>query len=71
MIPFHKLLWESPTLGGMKGRRTFDLRLGDDVKGCGGRTSSSGADWEKDVKYRRYNVVSHEFTHQVHSFLTR
>ncbi len=71
MIPFHKLLWESPSLGGMKGTRTFDLRLWDDVKGCGGGTSSSGADWEKDVKYRRYNVVSHEFTHQVHSFLTR
>ena len=70
IIPFHKLLWESPYLAGMKGTRTFDLRLWDDVKGCGGFHSTSGEDWEKDVKYQRFNVVAHEFAHQVHSYLT-
>jgi tetratricopeptide (TPR) repeat protein len=70
LIPFHKLLWESPHHSGMKGTRTFDLRLWDDVKGCGGIQATSGEDWEKDVKYLRFNVVTHEFAHQVHSYLT-
>jgi tetratricopeptide (TPR) repeat protein len=70
IIPFHKRLWESPHHSGMKGTRTFDLRLWDDVKGCGGIHSTSGEDWEKDVKYLRFNVVAHEFAHQVHSYLT-
>jgi peptidylprolyl isomerase len=70
LIPFHKRLWESPHHSGMKGTRTFDLRLWDDVKGCGGIHSTSGEDWEKDVKYLRFNVVTHEFAHQVHSYLT-
>ena len=70
LIPFHKLLWESPYLAGMKGTHTFDLRLWDDVKGCGGFHSTSGEDWEKDVKYLRFNVVAHEFAHQVHGYLT-
>ncbi len=70
LIPFHKLLWESPHHSGMKGTRTFDLRLWDDVKGCGGIHSTSGEDWEKDVKYLRFNVVTHEFAHQVHAYLT-
>ena len=70
LIPFHKLLFESPYLAGMKGTHTFDLRLWDDVKGCGGFHSTSGEDWEKDVKYLRFNVVAHEFAHQVHGYLT-
>lgn len=70
LIPFHKLLFESPHHSGMKGTRTFDLRLWDDVKGCGGIHSTSGEDWEKDVKYLRFNVVTHEFAHQVHAYLT-
>jgi tetratricopeptide (TPR) repeat protein len=71
LSPFHKFLWEAPHNAGLKGQRTFDLRLWDDIKGNGGFHSTSGADWEKDVKYRRFNVVAHEFTHQVHSFLSK
>lgn len=71
LSPFHKLLWEAPHNQGMKGQRTFDLRLWDDVKGNGGFHSTSGADWQKDVKYLRFNVVAHEFAHQVHSFLSK
>ena len=71
LLPFHKLLWEAPHNFGMKGQRTFDLRLWDDIKGNGGFHSTSGADWEKDVKYLRFNVVAHEFAHQVHSFLPK
>ncbi len=71
LSPFHKFLWEAPHNQGLKGQRTFDLRLWDDIKGNGGFHSTSGADWEKDVKYLRFNVVAHEFAHQVHSFLSK
>ncbi len=71
LSPFHKFLWEAPHNQGLMGQRTFDLRLWDDIKGNGGFHSTSGADWEKDVKYLRFNVVAHEFAHQVHSFLSK
>ena len=71
LTPFHKLLWEAPYNEGLKGQRTFDLRLWDDVKGNGGFHATSGEDWERDVKYRRFNVVAHEFAHQVHPFLSK
>jgi len=71
LTPSHKLLWEVPFNEGLKGRRTFDLRLWDDVKGNGGFHATSGEDWERDVKYRRFNVVAHEFAHQVHPFLSK
>ncbi|MDH5384467.1 MAG: tetratricopeptide repeat protein [Candidatus Aminicenantes bacterium] len=71
LTPFHKLLWEAPYNEGLKDQRTFDLRLWDDVKGNGGFHATSGEDWERDVKYLRFNVVAHEFAHQVHPFLSK
>jgi tetratricopeptide (TPR) repeat protein len=71
LTPFHKLLWEAPYNESLKGQRTFDLRLWDDVKGNGGFHATSGEDWERDVKHLRFNVVAHEFAHQVHPFLSK
>jgi tetratricopeptide (TPR) repeat protein len=69
IIPFHKLLWESPHLGYLKGQRTFDKRLYDDIKGCGGNHATCGWDDVRDVKYHRFNTIAHEFAHLVHPFL--
>jgi tetratricopeptide (TPR) repeat protein len=69
--PFHRFLWQSPKHAGLRGRRTFDLRLWDDVKGVGGFHAVAAADWQRDFKYFRTNVLLHEFTHQVHQFLSR
>jgi tetratricopeptide (TPR) repeat protein len=69
ITPFHKKQSEAPGMARIKGQRTFDLRLWDDVKGLGGRRALSGEDWERDVKYLRFNVVAHEFTHQIHRML--
>ena len=66
LLPFHKLLWQSPHKDGTKGTRTFDLRLWDDVKGQGGFHAVGGEEWVRDVRYQRWNVVTHEFAHQVH-----
>jgi len=66
LLPFHKLLWQSPHKEHTRGTRTFDLRLWDDVKGQGGFHALGGEEWVRDVRYQRWNVVTHEFTHQVH-----
>lgn len=70
LIPFHKRLWELPNKERNRGRRTFDLRLWDDVKGQGGFHATAGEEWVKDVIYERFNVLAHEFMHQAHSMFT-
>jgi homoserine O-acetyltransferase len=70
LIPFHKRLWELPKKERNRGRRTFDLRLWDDVKGQGGFHSTAGEEWIRDTMYERFNVLAHEFMHQVHSMFT-
>lgn len=69
LLPFHKLLWQSPHKEFNRGRHTFDLRLWDDVKGQGGFHAVGGEEWVRGVRYQRWNVITHEFTHQVHQML--
>jgi tetratricopeptide (TPR) repeat protein len=70
LLPFHKRLWELPNKERTRARRTFDLRLWDDVKGQGGFHAVAGEEWMRDVMLERFNVLAHEFMHQVHSFFT-
>ncbi len=67
LLPFHKRLWELPHKETTRGRRTFDLRLWDDVKGQGGFHAVAGEEWIIDVMHGGFNVLAHEFMHQVHS----
>ena len=69
ITPFHRIQSAAPGMEGIRGQRTFDGRLWDDVKGLGSLHALSGEDWERDVKRLRYNVVAHEFTHQVHGLV--
>jgi tetratricopeptide (TPR) repeat protein len=71
ITPFHFRQSEAPNMAGIKGERTFDGRLWDDVKGLGGHNALSGEDWERDVRNLRFNVVAHEFTHQVHGLFPK
>ncbi len=71
ITPFHFLQSEAPHMAEIRGERTFDGRLWDDVKGLGGHNALSGEDWERDVRNLRFNVVAHEFTHQVHGFFPK
>jgi tetratricopeptide (TPR) repeat protein len=66
----HRFLWECPNMAGIKGQRTFDLRLWDDVKGAGGYNCISNKSQQTDVKYLRFNVGGHEFAHLVQQLLT-
>jgi len=69
ITPFHLLQSETPGMAGLRDKRTFDGRLWDDVKGLGGIHALSGEDWQSDVRNLRFNVVSHEFAHQVHGLV--
>lgn len=71
IFPFHHFLWQVSFNKGLKGKRTFDGRLWDDVKGSGGSNACAGEEWERDVKNFRFNVLTHEFAHQVHGFLPK
>lgn len=69
LTPFHWRQSQAPHMAGIRGQRTFDLRLWDDVKGLGGLHALSGEEWERDVRFLRFNVVAHEFAHQIHGLL--
>lgn len=69
LFPFHHFLWQVPRNETLKGKRTFDGRLWDDVKGNGGINATAGVEWQRGVKYLRYNVLAHEFAHQVHALM--
>ena len=70
ITPFHLIQSEAPGMSGIRDKRTFDGRLWDDVKGLGGIRAMSGEDWQSDVRNLRFNVVSHEFAHQVHGLVS-
>lgn len=71
IFPFHHFLWQVPFNKRLQGRKTFDGRLWDDIKGSGGSNACAGEEWERDVKNFRFNVLTHEFAHQVHGFLPK
>jgi len=71
LIPFHNRLWELKHKSKTKNTHTFDLRLWDDVKGQGGFHAVGGEEWLREVKYQRWNIVTHEFTHQVHGIFSK
>ena len=71
LIPFHNRLWELKHKAKTKNTHTFDLRLWDDVKGQGGFNAVGGEEWLREVKYQRWNILTHEFTHQVHGILSK
>ncbi|MBU1937273.1 tetratricopeptide repeat protein, partial [bacterium] len=69
--PLSELLSECPELGTLKDLRiSYDSRLWDDVRGCGGFNTVTGIEDVERTIYNRYNTVLHELTHQVHYILT-
>lgn len=68
ILPLHEKLTDTESRKFLRGVRTFDLRLWDDVRGNGGlhATSCSGSCW--DALHFKFNEVTHEFAHQVHIY---
>jgi len=69
--PLYERLSECPGLERMRDLRiSYDSRLWDDVRGCGGLNTVTGIEDVERTIYRGHNTVLHELTHQVHELLT-
>lgn len=68
--PLHEKLSDTPEQELLRHRRiSYDSRLWDDVRGCGGyRTVTGIEDVERTIR-GGYDTVLHELTHQVHALL--
>lgn len=67
----HELLSHCPGQELLKDQRiSYDLRLWDDVRGCGGYHTVTGIEDVEGTLQGGYNTVIHELTHQVHGVLT-
>ncbi len=69
--PLYERLSETPNQRVLRDLRiSYDSRLWDDVRGCGGYHTVTGIeDIERSI-FRKYNTLLHELTHQVHYVLT-
>ena len=68
--PLALLLSECPDQGTLRDQRiSYDSRLWDDVRGCGGFHTVTGIEDVERTIFDRYNTVTHELTHQVHQVL--
>lgn len=66
IMPLYQWLYEAPRVPLTKGQRIPDGRLWDDVKGCGGLYAVTGYGTLNNWLYGDFNVLCHEFAHQVH-----
>jgi tetratricopeptide (TPR) repeat protein len=68
--PMYMLLSECPAAQTLRDQRiSYDSRLWDDVRGCGGYHTVTGIEDVERTIFDRYNTVLHELTHQVHYVL--
>lgn len=52
----------------LRGRRTFDGRVWDDVRGIGGLSAATGIEALDDAAQFGFDTLAHEIAHQVHYF---
>ncbi len=68
----HELLSEdvrttdSPARASLRGRRTFDGRVWDDVRGIGGLRAATGIEALDEAATFGFDTLAHEVAHQVH-----
>ncbi len=68
--PLHQRLSDSPDQDLLRDQRiSYDSRLWDDVRGCGGYHTVTGVEDVERIPMNGYNTVLHELTHQVHQVL--
>lgn len=69
--PLYQRLSETPYQELMADLRiSYDSRLWDDVRGCGGFHTVTGIEDVERTIFDKYNTVLHELSHQVHYILT-
>jgi len=70
----HNLLLElerttdAPSRRSLRGKRTFDGRVWDDVRGIGGMQAATGIEGLDEAAQFGFDTIVHEIAHQVHFF---
>jgi hypothetical protein len=59
---------DAPARANLRGKRTFDGRVWDDVRGIGGLRAATGIEALDDVLRFGFDTLSHEIAHQVHLY---
>ncbi len=59
---------DAPSRANLRGRRTFDGRVWDDVRGIGGLTAATGIEALDEAAQFGFDTLAHELAHQVHFF---
>jgi len=62
---------DHPARAGLRGRRTFDGRVWDDVRGIGGRKAATGVEALDEAHSFGFDTLAHEVTHQAHLYAFR
>lgn len=68
IIPFYEKSTDYKQGQYLKDKKTFDLRLWDDVRGRGGPDSATGMEDIMLSVFLDFNTLTHEFAHQVHMY---
>jgi tetratricopeptide (TPR) repeat protein len=59
---------DSPERASLRGKRTFDGRVWDDVRGMGGLRAATGIECLEEVLQFGFDTLSHEVAHQAHLY---
>ncbi|MBK8977545.1 MAG: tetratricopeptide repeat protein [Planctomycetes bacterium] len=59
---------DAPARASLRGERTFDGRVWDDVRGIGGLQAATGIEALDDAASFGFDVLAHEVAHQAHLF---
>lgn len=59
---------DAPGRAGLRGRKTFDGRVWDDVRGMGGLRAATGIESLDDATQFGFDTLAHELAHQVHLY---
>lgn len=60
---------DSPFRANLRGKRTFDGRVWDDVRGIGGLRAATGIEALDEAAQHGYDTLAHEVAHQVHLYV--
>ncbi|MCA8953666.1 MAG: tetratricopeptide repeat protein [Planctomycetes bacterium] len=59
---------DAPGRRSLRGKRTFDGRVWDDVRGIGGMRAATGIESLDEAAEFGFDTIAHEFAHQVHFY---
>jgi tetratricopeptide (TPR) repeat protein len=59
---------DDPARASLRGRRTFDGRVWDDVRGVGGMRAATGVEALDEALAHGFDTLAHEIAHQVHFY---